>query len=186
MIELAAVEYVDEEEPNVRPGWHVGNLSDADWALGRMAALQRQIAENDELMVAAVARIRARTAKLNEQLARGVTFFHSKLEEYAALHRDAILAGGKRKSRKLLHGTLAWRKTGGDFRVNDESALLAWAMEQPIELDFVRTIQKPAWSTIKAQLKTNGEVPPGVDVEPESEVFKIEALSMEGAANGDE
>jgi phage host-nuclease inhibitor protein Gam len=176
---------VDEEEPNVGPGWHVGNLSDADWALRRMASLQRQIKENDALLEANVARLQLRHAKMNEALARGLAFFAAKVEEYATLHRAELLGGGKRKSRKLLHGSIGWRKTGGGFKMNDKEALLAWAQKQPVELNLVRIKEEPAWDRIKEDLRSTGELPPGVDVEPEGETFKIEALSME-AANGNE
>lgn len=181
----AAQEYVDEEEPSARPGWHIDSIASLDWAMGRMAALQREIAQNNAILEANVARLHARTAKLNEAAARGVSFFDGRVRDYAEQHRAELLGGGKRKSRKMLHGVIAWRKTGGGFKANDKDALLAWALTQPVELGLVRMKEEAAWDKIKERCSVTGEMPPGVDTEPEGETFKIETLSME-AANGNE
>lgn len=179
MSEEIAVEYVDEDEPNARPGWHIQDLVSLDWALSRVAALQREMADNEIILDANIARLRQKHAKLNEQAARGVAFFEGRIREYADLNRDALLGGGKRKSRKFVHGSIAWKKRGGGFKVNDSAALLAWAQQQPVELGLVRMKEEPAWDEIKSRCATSGELPPGVDVEPESESFKIEASTLE-------
>ena len=177
------VEYVDEHDEQARPGWLIEGVDSLDWALSRLAALKREIDENEAVAEAAIARLRARTAKLNERAARGVAFFESRIREYAENHRKDLLGGGKKKSRALPHGVIAWRKSGGGFRVGDRAALLEWAQKQPVELDFVRLKEEPAWDVIKAHCEKTGECPPGVDTEPESETLKIEAISME-AKNG--
>ncbi len=179
MSEEIAVEYVDEDEPNARPGWRIDSINSLDWALSRVAALQREMADNDAILESNIARLRQKNAKLNEVAARGVAFFESRVREYAELNREELLGGGKKKSRKFLHGVIAWKKRGGGFKVNDAAALLAWAQGQPVELGLVRMKEEPAWDVIKAACATTGELPPGVDMEPEDETFKIEANTLE-------
>lgn len=172
-------QYQDEEDQRATDGWHIQDIETLDWALSRMADLKREIAENESVMEAAIIRLRMRTAKLNERAARGVTFFEGRVREYAEIHRKDLLGGGKKKSRALPHGVVSWRKSGGGFKANDKEALLAWAQKQPVELGFIRFKEEPAWDVIKAHCEKTGEAPPGVDVEPESETFKVEPISME-------
>jgi phage host-nuclease inhibitor protein Gam len=141
-----------------------------------VAALEREIRENVALCEAAVGRLVARTETLNKRAAKGVDFFTGRIREYSEIHRAELLGGGKRKTRSLPHGSVAWKKRGGQPVVNDEKALLEWAIAQPPEQGLVRLSWTPAWSEIKEKVKATGEIPPGVDIEPESETFKIEAI----------
>lgn len=172
------------EEVEAGPGWHIGDIESLDWALSRIADLQREIAENERVAEAAKIRIDSRTALLNARAVRGVEFFEGRIREYALLHRKDLLGGGKKKSRTLAHGSVGWRNRGGGFKCNDKDSLLAWARQQPVELGFVRLKEEADWSAIKAYCETSGEVPPGVDVEPEAEELQVKAISLE-AANGD-
>lgn len=168
--------YVDEEEPRAQDGWHIEDVGALDWALSRVAALQREIRENEAITEAAIARLKVRTATLNARAERGVAFFSGRIQEYAELHRAELLGGGKRKSRALPHGSVAWKKRGGQPVVTDDAKLLEWSIAQPPELGLCRLSWKPAWDIIKENVKKTGEIPPGVDIEPESETFKIEAI----------
>ena len=169
----AVEEYQDEEMPEARPGWHIGDLGALDWALSRVADLEREMAENERLAALAIERIRLRTLKLNERAARGVQFFSGRIREYAELHRAELLGGGKKKSRALVHGTVGWRKKGGGLSVTDVEALLAWARAQPVEAELLRIKEEPALSAIKKHYAATGEVPDGCDVEPEVEEFTL-------------
>lgn len=173
--ETPEAEYQDEEMPEARPGWHIPDLGALDWALSRVADLEREQAENLELERAAIERIRLRTLRLNESAARGVAFFGGRIREYAELHRAELLGGGKKKSRKLLHGTVGWRSKGGGLSVTDAEALLAWARAQPVEAEVLRIKEDPALKAIKALFEATGEVPDGCDVEPETEEFNLKA-----------
>lgn len=163
----------DESGHPVREGWRVENLSSADWALSRIADLEEELAENNVVLEQAMARIRSRTEKLNEQITKGITFFRSALAAYAHEHRDALLKGGKKKSRSLLHGSIGWKQAGGDLKVQDRDALLVWARTQPVEKEFVRIKEEPAVDAVKRHFKLTGEVPPGCEVEPEREDFTV-------------
>lgn len=170
-----APEYQDDENPAVQDGWKVDSISSADWALARIASLEMQMEQNKAILAERIAEARDRTKKLNESLERGVRFFRAHLAVYASTNRDALLGGGKGKTRKLLHGYIQFKKAGGDLKLLDEKALLAWAREQPVELEFVRIIEEPAISEIKAHFKTTGEVPDGMELQPEREDVVISA-----------
>lgn len=176
---LSVAHYVDESDPVAREDFHIQDVEQMDWALMRLAECEAEADRVDALVEAAIARVRARGAALKEQAMSGVRFFRGRVEEYAVAHRKELLGHGKSKTVKLLHGSVGWRKTGGDFTVNDKDALLAWAQQQPVERGFVRIKEEAAWSEIKKHAKETGEVPPGVDVEPEGEEFKVDAVAME-------
>lgn len=173
--EVARDVYVDEVEPSVTEVWCVSDLTSADWALSRLADLEREQAENRALEAAAISRIKLKAELLNEKLGRGVAFFRSRIEAYAETHRAELLGGGKKKSRALLHGTIGWRKTGGGLEVKDEAALLAWAQSQPAESGVLRIKESPALDEIGKAFKRTGEIPPGMDVKPEVEKLIIDA-----------
>lgn len=174
--QVESVHYQDEQSPDVREGWHILDLATADWTLSRLADLQQEIAENRKLEEEAILRIRGRATKLQERAERGIAFFESRLREYAESHREELLKGGKKKSRNLMHGSIGWRKAGGGLSVVDPAALLAWAREQPVELELLRIKEEPALAAIKVLHSTTGEVPPGTDLKPEFEEFIAKPL----------
>lgn len=176
---LLGWEELDDERLE-RDGWHIDSLADADWVLKRLADLRAEVEENKRIEEAAIARIKLKTQALNNRVERGVCFFESKLRDYAEQHRVELLKGGKKKSRSLLHGTLGWRKVGGQLRVVDPDALMQWAVQQPVENGFVRIKEEPAIDEIKRHFKTCGEVPPGMDVTPESEDFFVKPAEGAG------
>jgi phage host-nuclease inhibitor protein Gam len=180
-----ALQYQDDSDPNVRDGWSINSLSSADWALSRVSDLEAELAENNAVAEEAIARIQSRADKLNERVQKGITFFRSALAAYAYAHRDELLKGGKKKSRALLHGSLGWKKAGGDLKVQDREALLAWARTQPVEKAFLRIKEEPAVDEVKRHFKASGEIPPGCDVEPEREDFVVKTIKP-GAAQGEE
>jgi phage host-nuclease inhibitor protein Gam len=178
-----SVEVEPYQEESISQDWRIQDLSTADWALSRVADLERELEENEEVAKAAIARIEARKQLLNEKVERGLRFFRSHLAAFAQEHRSALLGGGKKKSRSLLHGTLGWKKSGGRLEVRDRAALLEWARLQPVELGFLRITEAPALDEIQRQFKLTGEVPPGTDVQPEVEEVVIKA-AMTGESNG--
>jgi phage host-nuclease inhibitor protein Gam len=174
----AVREYVDEERPEAGGVWLPENEADLDWALKRICDLRAEIAENDRILEAHLARLELRRQTLNARLQRGVDFFESVAKSYAFVHRDRLLKGGKKKSRSLPHGTVGWRKAGGGLEVKDSKALLEWAKGQPPELGLVRTKEEPAMSEVQKLHKETGEVPPGTDVKPETEELYVKTLEV--------
>lgn len=166
--------YVDADDETVAEGyWRIEDLGGLDWALSRIADLEREQAENAEIVGAQIDRLRARLEKLNAQAERGLRFFRSQVAAYAEAHRAELLGGGKKKSRALPSGVIGWKKVPAKAVVTDEAALLEWARSQPVELELVRITEKPAWSDIKKQIEATGEVLPGTDYQPEGEALTI-------------
>jgi phage host-nuclease inhibitor protein Gam len=165
--------YADEERAEVREGWRIETLADADWALKRIGELEQEKAEVTAIEAERVAEIHVRAETLRERVDRGVRFFSAKLREFAETHRDELLKGGKAKSRALIHGSIGWRKKGGGPVVVDKVALERWAMTQPPETGFVRIKSEPAWDSIKQHISNTGEVVPGVELAEESEEFQV-------------
>jgi phage host-nuclease inhibitor protein Gam len=172
--EIEVVEF-DENEPGWKERWKVQGLDTLDWAMRRLAESRRFIQENDAVAAAAIARIKAKTEKLNASAAHDAAFFEGVIEEYVRANRKTLIGISSKKSRSFPHGTVSFRKTGGRPVIGDKEALLAWAMSQPVEANCVRMKVEVAWDVVKASVEKTGEIPPGVDIEPESETFKIEA-----------
>lgn len=169
--------YEDELDTGVpvTDAWHIQDIPTADWALGRVCDLEREIAENEAVADLAISRIHLRTQALNARAQRGVEFFKGRIAAFAESHREALLGGGKKKTRSLLHGSISWRKSGGGLQVQDKEALLDWARLQPAELGFVRIKEEAAVDEVKKAFKATGEVPPGCDVAPEGEEVIVKA-----------
>lgn len=175
---IEPVEYLDEESEDVRPGWRIGSIDEADWALKRIADLKAEISENEAVIQAHIARLKVRLENLNSRAANGIGFFESRLREYAEANRGELLKGGKKKSRTLPHGSIGWRKKGGGFEVKDPVALLAWAQTQPVEMGLVRIKEEPAIAQIKAYVEKSGELPPGTDLKEETEEFSVKTTEV--------
>jgi phage host-nuclease inhibitor protein Gam len=178
-LELVSL-YVDEDRPEVREGeWKVEELSSADWALGRLGELEREIEVNESIAAQRIAEIEARTARLNARAKKGVDFFRAQLEAYAATHRTELLGTGSRKTRGLPNGSIGFRKSGGDLKTVDREALLTWAREQPVELELVRMKEEPCLNEIKKLAKEKSFVPPGMEKEPEGETIEVRTTPKE-------
>lgn len=183
----ARVEPLESVEEHAPEGWTVRSLEDADWALARIAECERQADENSRALAAAVGRLKRsiaqleeRTKGLNAALEQRAAYFRGQLELYARDNRETLLVG-KKKSRSLPHGSFGWRRTGGQPFVADAGALMQWAKEQPPETGFLELVESMSWALIKRHCKESGELPPGVELEPEVEVFTVDAVSMEAS-----
>jgi phage host-nuclease inhibitor protein Gam len=165
-------EYVDEERQDVRLGWRIGELTEADWAFQRMLELEAQIAAVDLQAQAAIARVEKRAAELKEKAARGVEFFRAHLEEYGEREKRSLLVG-KKKSRDLIHGTIAWRKKGGKLRWVDEAATLEWAKSRPVEQGLFRVSYSLEKKAIQDATRAENIIPPGTELEPEMDEIQI-------------
>lgn len=172
--------YEDSENPEVSGGWQIETIASADWALCRLAECEAEGEEIERQAEAAIKRIRERAEVLKAKVARGAGFFRYKLAVYAETHRGELLRG-KKKSREFLHGAIGWRRTGGRLRVADKDALLAWLAEQPITSGLYRMKLEPEMAAIQSAFKERGEIPPGCEIEPETDEIKITANAPETA-----
>jgi phage host-nuclease inhibitor protein Gam len=173
--------YADEQEPSVQVGWQVDSPESADWALLRLAECEAEAAAIEAQYAAAVARLRLHADGLVRRAGRGAAFFRYKLTDYAERHRADILGHGKRKSRDYLHGRLSWRSRSERLVVQDREALIGWLSAQPVEANLYRIKIEPDMKALQDLLKRTGQVPPGCDVEPESETLHIDARAPEKA-----
>jgi len=171
------VTYEDDTEPTVKGMWCVQNLGDADWAMLRLAECEEEIAEIERQAEAARALIAHRAEVLKERAGRGAAFFRYKLSEWADAHQGEILHG-KRRSRDLLHGRIAWRSKGERLVVTDKAALAEWLATQPVEAGLYRMKIEPEMKRLQEDYQRLGFVPPGTDVEPASESLHIEPAPM--------
>lgn len=177
--EQLAEAYQDEHDAVVREGWRIESLEAADWALRRLAELQRQVDENNEVCRASVERMKERTRKLNASAERGVAFFAGALQQYAEAHREQLLGKGKKKSRGLPSGDIGWRTVPEKVAVLDEAAAIAWARAQPVESELLRIREEVSKPALAAHYRETGEVPPGCDVTPAREEFQAKPATIE-------
>lgn len=171
LIEAAAAlqpDYVDEERPDIRQGWTPATLTDADFALRRIAECQQQLADVDALEAAAIEQIRARCEKLRKAPRGLAAFFESSLKAYMARERGTLLKG-KAKSRGFVYGTLGWRAHKEKLAVTDKAALQAWLDELPEGSPLVRVKREPNMDALKEHLATTGEIPAGCELVPASD-----------------
>lgn len=184
--------YRDEERPDVgadidpRFGettvatpWRPESLVDVEWMLSRIRDLERTIDENEIILRERIALMKVRTEKLNESPRSGIAFFTALIRWFSETNRDVLLKGGKSKSRKFMSGQVGWKKKPAKPVVRDAEALLAWAQAQPVESGFLRIKEEPAWDRIREHVIASGEIPPGVDVEPEEEKFEVKTTRNE-------
>lgn len=180
-METQSVEVPEEEKEEFR----IKDSADLDWALARLGALRKEVAENNAAAAQAVFRINARRDRLNATVERGIAFFTAQIAFFCEQNRKTLLGGGKKKSRALIHGTVGWKKTGGAPVIRDQEALLKWAQAQSYELGFLRIKEEPAWDAIKEHAKTTGELPPGVELSPEAETFEVKTVEVGDVEPGD-
>jgi phage host-nuclease inhibitor protein Gam len=169
--------YRDDEDEAVREDgpWEPSDLNSVDWALKRIGALEKEISDNEEMASRRIQEIHERLGRLNEKAMRGVEFFRKRLEAYAISNRDALLGGGKKKSRGFIHGTVGFRKKPGLLKTVDRAALMAWVRELPVEMELVRMKEEPDLDRIKKHAEEKQLVPPGMQWEPEVEEIQIRA-----------
>lgn len=174
--ESGAEEYVDEERPEVTAKWEPTTQEDLDWMLLRLKEIETEKAEIARLHASAVARLEARRDQLLRKPTHAEAFFRGLIQALAVKLRKELLKSGKAKSRKLMFGTVGWKKAGGHPVKKDEAALLAWARAQPVESEFLKVTEEPNWKLIKAHVEQTGQVVPGVEIETESEAFFAEPV----------
>jgi len=173
-------EYVDEQDPTVRGDWAIQNTGSADWALERVGECEGEADSIEAQYAAAVERLSKRKAELLARAARGASYFRMKLEEWAGPNRASLLKG-KGKSVAMLHGTIGWRKKGGNLRVEDKDALAAWLITQPVESGLYRVRVEPEMRALQKWCAESGEIPSGCEFVPEFDEFYVKAEAPEAA-----
>jgi phage host-nuclease inhibitor protein Gam len=172
--------YTDAEDTSVVEGaWAITNNQTCEWALKRAANLMLEKQEIEAAVEAAKARLDQRAAALTAKLDRGIGFFESNIAKYATENREAILGGGKKRSRTYLYGIVGWRKSAARLVVQDEHILLDWAMDGG-KVGLYRLKMEPNMAAIQELYKADGIIPPGTEVKPESEKLYIDPVDPAG------
>lgn len=189
-------EALDENCLPLPPGkepWRIRDLSGLEWAFKCKAEADKEAAENlaraeteVEELEKEIARLRERAAAINEPLVKRAAYFESHIRVYAEQNRAELLGSSKRKSRKFLHGELAWRAVRAGYRLegspNAEKRLLGWAMNEEVESgegSLTRVEISPKVDAIKAVLesrtKTTGQrqMAPGLEYIGPGETLEV-------------
>lgn len=175
-IEMPLQPYTDAEDTSVVAGeWRIQNVQSCEWAMSRAAALESEQTQIEQAAQEAHKRIDHRKDTLLAKLERGINFFKMHIADYAAKNRDALLGGGKRKSKTFLHGTVGWRKKGGKLTVANKEELATWLREHG-DITLFRVKIEPEMAALQAAFQTTGVIPPGCEYVPESESFYIDPV----------
>lgn len=160
--------------------WEVRDLADLDWCLARLAAMEKQAEQNEQLASKAIARVEAWLAKQNERLSKGAAFFRSHAETYATQNRPELLGNGKAKSRALPNGKISWRKVGGRMRVVDGPTAIAFCEAEGLKA-FVKHEPKLAVDELLHWLSGLTAIPPNTGCErtPVEEKLTVTATGTE-------
>ena len=165
-----------EGEALAHPGWQARSIADAEWAGEELGASLEEIRQVDAQLADLIVRATARADLIKSKAQKRVAFFTAALTAFAEQNRDTLLIG-KKKSRELVSVTFAWRKKGGKIIVTDKPALVEWLQEHG-DPALMRVKVEPALDAIDAMIKATGVLPPGLDLEPETESLKVTATPL--------
>jgi phage host-nuclease inhibitor protein Gam len=172
--EIDVLDYVDEENPEVRGPWKIQNLTSVDWALRRLGECEAEVSAIKAQAAAAIAAIDHRAGVLIQKAQGGAAFFGFKILQWAEHHPEEIHRG-KTKHRAFIHGRVGTKKKGGLLKVTDKEALVTWLRSQDPGLGFWRVKIEPEMKDLQDEYKKNGVVPPGMEVEEERDEIYVEA-----------
>lgn len=162
--EIAAV--VPEGQPEEQK-FRIQNKEQANWALRKIASIERARAEARAAAEAEIARARSWLADEEKRADQAREYLDFLLEDY---HRRTIAENPKAKTIKLLGGELQLRAQQPEF-LRDEKLLTDWADKNRPE--FVKREPKLEWGELKKVLKfekgkaidpASGELVPAITV----------------------
>lgn len=173
---------LEESQEEVQQSFEIMNLDALNWAFRKVSAIKARMEENTKLADAERARINEWEQKENQKHADSISFFEQKI---AAYHRHVLETDSKQKTISTPYGkSKSTARKPSLKEVKDSEELLAYA-EQAGE-QFVKVKKEVAWAELKKTLSVvetdttllavdaNGEIVPGVLVEPSSVSFKVE------------
>ena len=171
MSEQDIYEFDTEDAPD-RERFEITNDEQAAWAMRKLLAFRKKMAENEAIADAERTRIDAWLHRVNEKFAPDVAYFEAILTRYAQQQRTAE----DRKSIETPYGSVKSRATQDKFKVIDEDEFFKWAEENlPDAIAVKRT---PSLTALKkavtvestetlgmVAMSEHGEIVPGVAVE---------------------
>ena len=169
----AAQEPVEAIAP---PGWTVNGPNDVNFGFRRIGEENAAIASINDQRAAAHAAIDAHADALIAKRQPAVAYFTAKIVEYVEAHKGELLTG-KRRSHEFLGGVAAWRRKPSKVVVTNKAALVEW-LEQHGDPTLMRVTVAPDLRAIDASIQATGVLPPGLDLEPESETLTVTATPL--------
>lgn len=171
--------YLDKQEQVESEKFKVTDESSANWALRKIAQMEKQIEANNELAVAEEEKIEAWRKSVNDTAQNSIDFFQSYLAEYAmSLKKE----NPKFKTLKLPNGQLSFRKQQPKWDLDDEKVLKT--LKETGNDDLIKVTEKPKIAEIKKAFKAHGtkainpetgEVVEGITIVEQPEKFGVKA-----------
>jgi phage host-nuclease inhibitor protein Gam len=156
-----------EVETEQKAPFTIDSEEKADYALREIYLLRSEIALLE-------AQHKERTVRLNSELTQTEGYFLPQLEHWSAQQ----IAGEKRKSLILPHGTVQFRTVKAGVKVVDKEAAIAWAqsacMDDAVKIVTTTTLDTEEYKRIALhRLTTLGEVVPGILTTEAHESFSV-------------
>jgi phage host-nuclease inhibitor protein Gam len=177
LAEMGVIPDEDELSPTGQR-WQVATKQDLEFALKRLGELKAQAQHIETAEALAISQVQSRAHALISRVNKGIEYFEKQIAAYAEENRQALLGTGKRKTWSGLHGSVSWRKKGGRLRVADKEALCEWLRFRPDDgkdLGEMKEVWSPNLSNIQRHHESTGEIPPGMEFEPERDELSITA-----------
>lgn len=173
--EIEELTTTSEEE---KQGWAINNLESVNWALRKIAALNKQINENEQLAKEEKYRIEQWEQRENSSHKQSVEFFEQKISEY----HSKLLADDPKAKIKTPYGQVSSRKVSAkiDYGDNTINELKELGLDEYVRVkEEVNKADLKKVLTITDDLKVvteDGEVLNSAIVTPESHktVIKVE------------
>ena len=165
-----------EGEALAPPGWSIKNSNDVNFAFRCINENQAEAEDIKAQARAARDAIDAREAELLAKLQPRIAFMTAKLVEYAEANKGSLLIG-KKRSHEFLGGTVSWRKKAAKVVVTDKPTLVEW-LSQNGDPTLMRVKVEPDLRAIDDMIQKTGVLPPGLDLEPESETLTVTATAL--------
>ena len=163
---------IDDTTPNPET-FVLDSEEKVNWLLRKLGNLEAEKARITQQSREMLARLDSEEKSLRWKFEEGLKAFAvSRLEE----------DHGKRKSVILLQGTLAFRTQPRAIKLTDTTAALRYAQERGLKdaVKTVETLETSAYAELAAKtLEGTGELLPGMDVQPERELFSIRFAKRE-------
>lgn len=174
--------FIEEVEQAERESFEIDSLSKLGWAFQKLAALQDKEQEIKEYEKAEILRIKSWAAKETNKLANDIQFFQMHIERY---HFRKLQEDPKAKTISTPYGKSKSTTSKPAPQSVDDNALLDHIKANGLS-DYVKVEESVKWGEFKKQIQVvetddgykavdeNGEVVPGVIVNPEKISFKTE------------
>lgn len=172
------IEELTNSSEEEKQGWAINNLESVNWALRKIAALNKQINENEQLAKEEKYRIEQWEQRENSSHKQSIEFFEHKISEY---HRE-LLADDPKAKIKTPYGQVSLRKVSAKIEYGDNTVkeLKELGLDKYVRVkEEVNKADLKKVITITDDLKVvteDGEVLNSAVVTPESHktVIKVE------------